>query len=405
MQITAGLNIRLYSYVLVSNILQNLTGSAANSFSYDAVGNLTQDNQLSYAYDGFGRLQQVTGSTTTAQYAYNAQHQRVQKTVNGTTTYFYYDDAGRLLAELDSQGQVVSEYIYLGYTPLARVDNQPSNPPIAANSSALELSHPLYYLHTDQIAAINAITDVNQQVVWQSEHDAFGKTTPTVQLLNQPLRFPGQYADAETGLYYNWHRYYNPLTGRYISSDPIGLDGGLNTFGYVGQSPLSYYDNDGLNRGGGSPYARGGFGNPYGVPSLGRAVNMRDIYRQRQEDLSIRELLKPQTPPEWLYRQPQPQQKENVCTPTFPDHIFSSKAPYQVEPPIRELGGRYINDLGTIQPWRAFYDAYGRLVGRTDYNAGNRAQGIPETHYHTYEWGRGKTPYESGSHLPGEYIP
>ena len=49
MQITAGLNIRLYSYVLVSNILQNLTGSAANSFSYDAVGNLTQDNQLSYS--------------------------------------------------------------------------------------------------------------------------------------------------------------------------------------------------------------------------------------------------------------------------------------------------------------------------------------------------------------------
>ncbi len=57
----------------------------------------------------------------------------------------------------------------------------------------------------------------------------------------------GQYFDSESNLFYNYFRYYDPSTGRYITSDPIGLEGGLNTFGYVGGSPLSYVDSYGLN--------------------------------------------------------------------------------------------------------------------------------------------------------------
>lgn len=60
------------------------------------------------------------------------------------------------------------------------------------------------------------------------------------------MRFPGQYYDAESGLHQNWHRSYDPALGRYISSDPIGFAGGLNTFGYVGQSPLINTDPNGL---------------------------------------------------------------------------------------------------------------------------------------------------------------
>ena len=56
----------------------------------------------------------------------------------------------------------------------------------------------------------------------------------------------GQYYDAESGLFYNWNRYYNPVIGRYISSDPIGIAGGLNTFNYVGQNPLLYTDTYGF---------------------------------------------------------------------------------------------------------------------------------------------------------------
>ena len=59
---------------------------------------------------------------------------------------------------------------------------------------------------------------------------------------------PGQYEDAETGLHQNWHRDYDPGLGRYLQSDPIGLDGGVNTYGYAGQNPLIYFDFDGLTQ-------------------------------------------------------------------------------------------------------------------------------------------------------------
>ena len=83
---------------------------------------------------------------------------------------------------------------------------------------------------------------------------------------------------------------------------------------------------------------------------------------------------------------------------------LAKKASKQVTAGTTMLEGQYVNDLGVVQPWKAFYDKFGRLIARTDYNAGNAAAGISDTHYHLYEWGPGKTPYEYGSHIGGEYI-
>ncbi|MCF6247125.1 MAG: RHS repeat-associated core domain-containing protein [Desulfobacula sp.] len=59
--------------------------------------------------------------------------------------------------------------------------------------------------------------------------------------------YPGQYYDAETGLHYNYHRYYDPMTGRYLTPDPIGLAGGINPFVYAENNPVNLIDPEGLN--------------------------------------------------------------------------------------------------------------------------------------------------------------
>jgi RHS repeat-associated protein len=61
-----------------------------------------------------------------------------------------------------------------------------------------------------------------------------------------PLRLPGQRYDTETGLYYNYFRDYDPSIGRYGESDPIGLEGGINTYSYATGNPIAFIDPDGL---------------------------------------------------------------------------------------------------------------------------------------------------------------
>jgi RHS repeat-associated protein len=91
------------------------------------------------------------------------------------------------------------------------------------------------------------MTNASGAVVWRAAYNAFGNATVDASstVVNN-LRFPGQYYDAETGLHYNWNRYYDPNTGRYITADPIGLEGGINLFSYVGGNPVNKMDIMGL---------------------------------------------------------------------------------------------------------------------------------------------------------------
>ena len=109
-----------------------------------------------------------------------------------------------------------------------------------------QLQAETYYFHNDQLGTPQVVTDNTQQVVWKGKYDPFGKVIETTNQVEQNLRFPGQYFDAETGLHYNYFRSYDPGTGRYVESDPIGLLGGLNTYAYAGGNPLSYADPYGL---------------------------------------------------------------------------------------------------------------------------------------------------------------
>jgi len=104
----------------------------------------------------------------------------------------------------------------------------------------------IYYIHNDHLGTPQVLTDQNQTVVWRADTAPYGRaaTTGTVTF---NLRFPGQYYDEETGLHYDWYRYYDLRTGRYITSDPIGLTGGLNPYLYGAANPLGFVDPLGLD--------------------------------------------------------------------------------------------------------------------------------------------------------------
>ena len=84
-------------------------------------------------------------------------------------------------------------------------------------------------------------------MVWSAAYLPYGEAQvqPNSTITNN-LRFPGLYYDEETDLHYNWNRYYDPVLGRYLSPDPIWLEGGLNLYGYVGGDPVNGADLKGL---------------------------------------------------------------------------------------------------------------------------------------------------------------
>jgi len=110
----------------------------------------------------------------------------------------------------------------------------------------------LYYVHADHLGTPLQVLDQANQLRWRWDPAPFGETAAEenpsgLGVFELNLRFPGQYFDKETNLHYNMARDYSPQEGRYIQSDPIGLDGGINTYLYVGANPLVAFDPFGLS--------------------------------------------------------------------------------------------------------------------------------------------------------------
>ncbi|TRX57221.1 RHS repeat domain-containing protein [Thalassomonas sp. M1454] len=206
----------------------------------DANGNTLTRNGQTLQYSPYNQLE---GIANVASYQYNGLGQRVSKTdlTTNVSQYFVYNTAGQLISELDNTGNPVTEHIYLNNMPIAVIKHE-------INTSQV------YYVHTDHLNTPRTISNQSQQTLWQWQSDAFGngEANEDVNLDGKQFiynkRFPGQYYDQESGLHYNYYRDYDPQTGRYIQSDPIGLNGGLNTFAYVGGNPIIFIDPLGLRK-------------------------------------------------------------------------------------------------------------------------------------------------------------
>lgn len=216
-----------------------LTGYDDFSYQYDANGNMVQKTvgviTTRFFYNTENRLVRVENGSGSilAQYYYDPFGRRLWKEVGGVRTYYHYADEG-LVGEYDASGNVIRTY---GYVPGSGWSTNPL---------FMKAGEEYYFYHNDHMGTPQKLKTVNGEVVWSATYSSFGKASIAVEGVENNFRFPGQYFDAETGLHYNYHRYYDPNTGRYLRADPIGLAGGINLFAYVLNNPVNFSDPLGL---------------------------------------------------------------------------------------------------------------------------------------------------------------
>jgi RHS repeat-associated protein len=173
-------------------------------------------------------------STQSTSYAYDAFGQRLLKQEPQGLRFYQYDPAGHLLEEGSlANGSATPErdYIYLGDRPVALL---------------LPGTGAFFFLQGDRLDTPQLATDAAERAEWTANYQPFGAIRPVILNLAQNLRFPGQYADPETGYHHNGFRDYAVDLGRYLQSDPIGLLGGLNTYVYAMGNPINARDPSGL---------------------------------------------------------------------------------------------------------------------------------------------------------------
>ena len=166
------------------------------------------------------------------EYTYNGLGRRVIKNAGGETTVFLYDFDGNIVAESRIDGEISFEYLYMGSNRIAIADVSTGK---------------LFYYNNNYLGTPLRIIDSDGNVVRDADYLPFGEAEVSehASVVNN-FRFSGRYYDDETGLHYNYQRYYDPRTGRYLTPDPIGLLGGINLYAYTDNNPINDTDRYGL---------------------------------------------------------------------------------------------------------------------------------------------------------------
>ncbi|MGH2420191.1 RHS repeat-associated core domain-containing protein, partial [Pseudomonas canadensis] len=211
-------------------------------YDYDAFGNLIRERRgkghqlvTEYRYDCQHRLIGIKKPNgQTASYRYDPFGRRISKTVDSTTTEFFWQ-GDRLIAEHQTDRHRSYLYEPDSFRPLALLEGFGPKETKA------------YHYQLDHLGTPQELTDTKGEIVWSAHYRAYGEISRLdIGKVDNPLRFQGQYFDQESGLHYNRHRYYNPDVGRYLTPDPVKLAGGINAYQYA-QNPIGWIDPLGLN--------------------------------------------------------------------------------------------------------------------------------------------------------------
>jgi RHS repeat-associated protein len=249
-----------------NNELQSYNGVA---FQYDQNGNTTQKNDngtiQNFLYNEDDRLTEVKDGSgaVVATYYYDPFGRRLWKEIGGARTNFMYADEG-LIAEFDGTGSEAKSY---GYAP---------NSTWTTNPLFMKQGTQYYFYHNDHLGTPQKMTSVTGAIVWSAKYESFGNAViDASSTIENNLRFPGQYYDQESGLHYNWHRYYDPRVGRYATTDPLGSRRGRNRpYLYAAAMPTKKIDPPGLEEY--STWATdGGYGWPVAYEQSGCAITVR----------------------------------------------------------------------------------------------------------------------------------
>lgn len=184
-----------------------------------------------FGYDALNRLTSATDDSGTTQPTF--QHVTTDNKPVTQHLQFVYDENGNLISESDGEGNVVREYIYLGNYRIAMtassLDHPEVTPSVVSTGAAAgggaerpqSSTLSLYFIHNDHLGTPRDVTDANRNIVWAMHQTPFGETALDTEAISMPMRFPGQYADIESGLNYNYFRDDARCANRRAQSKPI----------------------------------------------------------------------------------------------------------------------------------------------------------------------------------------
>jgi RHS repeat-associated protein len=211
------------AYNAGTNRIDGVSGSITRSYNYDGQGNLSSNGVNSFMFDVANRLVQTAG---VASYRYDGHGRRTMTVKPGNTEYSVYDLSGNLVHTLDTAGCVATDYIDLEHKPLAQTSAGVTT-----------------YLHTDELGSPIAATNGSGAWLWYEEYQPYGLKLNGV---NEKVGFTGHVYDADTGLTDMQARLYDPLIGRFLSTDPEAFNGSspftFNRYAYANNNPYRYTD-------------------------------------------------------------------------------------------------------------------------------------------------------------------